>query len=361
MLHSSSPPPFQLHEALLPRSQPSLDAVLSVTADADLCDAELLSVLRLPCPPLSPHSQPLSPCSVDDSVFSLRIPSAYEPQQEPFTACGGGASSSSSSSSTLSGSTAGSSCSDGRPSCPIPNTVQGRLQHDCVFGRSLLHHPLQLTDSAAVAAAVNRTFAALCFAVLATGLQPRDVQRHWPDFLSSYDQFDVSRVSQYGDDDRARLKSSLSLCRDDIKIDAIIQNARIVQRMESGSSGAFLSLLWSLHTACPPLPHRFLESERLLPHSASAAPLASDAAVSFSAHQSAVLLQADGVSPTRAIRKGLKLALSARKFRRLGDDACLLFAQLIGLVNHHRRECWAWEECEDEFAAVVRARRQAAV
>jgi len=237
----------------------------------------------------------------------------------------------------------------------------GRWQHDTVNGRSLYHHPADMTDHVAVGVAINRIFAALAFAVLVTGLRPTDVLNRWLEFCVAYHQFDVAVVSQYGEADKKRLKASCPLCRDTVKIDAIIENAKAIQKMETERCGSFLQLLWSLHTSDASTPNHFLESERILPHSASSPPMHSDTEINFAAHQSALAIIADGLVPTRAIRRGLKLALSGRKFRRMGDDACLLFAQLIGLVNHHRRECWCWEQCEDEFDAVMRIRKAMAM
>jgi hypothetical protein len=67
---------------------------------------------------------------------------------------------------------------------------------------------------------------------------------------------------------------------------------------------------------------------------------------------------ADGVTPTVSVF-ALKGTLRQLKMRRMAEDGCLLFAQIIGLVNHHHRSCFAFQPCEDEYHQVVHVRQEA--
>ena len=171
------------------------------------------------------------------------------------------------------------------------------------------------------------------------------------------DEFDVAKVSAYGPADIERLHRNPKVMKDRVKINAIISNANAIQRMEAVKPGSFIALLWSQHTSSPSHAHHFPEAERILPPSPTSQSAAlpvlhdADAEVDFAAARGASVV-ADGHTPSRAILR-LKLLLSGAKLKRMGDAACLQFAQSVGLVNHHTRSCYCWQHCEDEYAQVI--------
>ncbi|MDE2728751.1 MAG: DNA-3-methyladenine glycosylase I [Gemmatimonadota bacterium] len=59
----------------------------------------------------------------------------------------------------------------------------------------------------------------------------------------AFEGFDVDRVAAYGDEDRARLLGDAGIIRNRLKIDAAIQNARVIReiRAEHGSFAAWLN------------------------------------------------------------------------------------------------------------------------
>ena len=242
------------------------------------------------------------------------------------------------------------------PRCPYPKTKAGLHQHDVVRGRSLYHYPSPGGVSAAEA--VSRVFAALAFAVYCTGQDVGTVLGKWPATCAAWDGFDVAAVAQYGTAEEARLLQDKALIRSRIAVVALIDNARVIAKMESARPGAFLDLLWAPHSkgAVP-------EAERVLPRP-STAPSACSASEALEAihygRQRGAVTVADGGTVTPSIL-ALKLALSGAGIKRMGGagDSCLLFAQLVGLVNHHAHSCFAHAACEVEYVEVLRIRAAA--
>ena len=308
--------PFTLH---------SLPKLPDVSLSADMFDE----------PSCSEPVSPVSTSSVDDSVFTSMSSTAQSWRSLSISSA--------------------SAATDERPRCPYPSAPTAVHHHDHVLGRSLYHHASVDTSPTE---ALNRVFAMLCLAVMCTGVDLPSVLEKWEDVHSAFDQFDVAKVSAYGPAEIERLKRTKNVQKDKTKINAIIQNATAIQRMETAKPGSFIALLWSQHTKDSNHADHFPEAERVLPSlshdQAAPQPLFHDHEVDFAAARTAVVV-ADGFSPSRAILR-LKLLLSGVKLKRMGDAACLQFAQSIGLVNHHTRTCYCWQHCEDEYAQVIALR-----
>ena len=60
----------------------------------------------------------------------------------------------------------------------------------------------------------------------------------------------------------------------------------------------------------------------------------------------------DGVHPTRCCWQA-SVAMKKLGFRFVGETTVLSFFQAIGIVNHHRGDCFAFQECEDALEAVT--------
>ena len=325
------------------------DAAATALLDDSVC-ASPFTMHSLPkLPPTVPlyadvmeehyYSEPLSPVStssVDDSVFTSMSSTAQSSHSESISSS--------------------SAVTDSRPRCSYPSTTAALQHHDHVLGRALYHHPSADTSATE---ALNRVFAMLCLAVLCTGVELPSVLEKWQDVHAAFDDFDVAKVSAYGEAEVERLKRTKNVQKDKTKINAIIANAKAIQRMETAQSGSFLALLWSHHTSDARHADHFPEAERVLPASLSnqpaRLPLHDAHEVNFAAARTAVVV-ADGFSPSRAILR-LKLLLSGVKLKRMGDAACLQFAQSVGLVNHHSHACYCWQHCEDEYQQVITLRR----
>lgn len=65
-------------------------------------------------------------------------------------------------------------------------------------------------------------------------------------FRQAYSGFEVDRVAAYGEPDRQRLLADTGIVRNRLKINAAIENARVIQTMR-GSHGGFASWLRAHH------------------------------------------------------------------------------------------------------------------
>lgn len=79
-------------------------------------------------------------------------------------------------------------------------------------------------------------------AVFRSGFSWRVIRDKWPNFQKAFDGFDVGQVANYDDRDIERLVSDASIVRNGRKIEATIQNARIMRQLvaEHGSFYAYL-------------------------------------------------------------------------------------------------------------------------
>jgi DNA-3-methyladenine glycosylase I len=89
----------------------------------------------------------------------------------------------------------------------------------------------------------DRLFGRLVLEINQAGLSWLTILKKKDDFKRAYEAFDIARVANYGEVDRARLLSDPGIIRNRLKIDAAIYNAgRILELREAqGSFAAWLS------------------------------------------------------------------------------------------------------------------------
>jgi DNA-3-methyladenine glycosylase I len=82
-------------------------------------------------------------------------------------------------------------------------------------------------------------------AIFQAGFSWRVIRAKWPSFLRAFDGFDIDQVADYDVPDRERLLNDASIVRNARKIEATIENARILRRLiaEHGSVWAYLRSL----------------------------------------------------------------------------------------------------------------------
>ncbi len=82
-------------------------------------------------------------------------------------------------------------------------------------------------------------------AVFRAGFSWQVIRNKWPNFQRAFDNFEVSQVAAYDDRDIERLVSDASIVRNGRKIEATIENARIMRQLvaEHGSFHAYLRTL----------------------------------------------------------------------------------------------------------------------
>ena len=130
-------------------------------------------------------------------------------------------------------------------------------------------------------------------------------------FRAAFAGFDVHRVAQFDDDDRARLLADVGIIRNRAKIDAAIANAVAAAAMEDAGE-SLAGLVWS-HA-----PQRH------------GAPAAADLAAQ--------------TAESRALAKELK----RRGFRFVGPTTVYSTMQACGVVNDHLAGCCVRDEVERE-------------
>jgi DNA-3-methyladenine glycosylase I len=83
----------------------------------------------------------------------------------------------------------------------------------------------------------NLLFERLIFEINQTGLSWITILRKAGNFRKAYHSFDIDRVAQYRDEDRARLLADAGIIRNRLKVNAAIENAKRIQelRKEHGS------------------------------------------------------------------------------------------------------------------------------
>jgi DNA-3-methyladenine glycosylase I len=82
-------------------------------------------------------------------------------------------------------------------------------------------------------------------AIFQAGFNWRVIRDKWPHFQAAFDGFDVATVAGYGDPDVERLVSDEGIVRNRRKIEATIQNARVMWEL-SREHGTFYGYLRSL-------------------------------------------------------------------------------------------------------------------
>jgi 3-methyladenine DNA glycosylase Tag len=91
-------------------------------------------------------------------------------------------------------------------------------------------------------------FEKLTHTVFQTGFSWKVIRNKWPNFQKAFDGFDIDAVAQYDERDVERLLSDEGIVRNGRKIQATIDNARIMQQLadEHGSFHAYLRSLDAL-------------------------------------------------------------------------------------------------------------------
>jgi 3-methyladenine DNA glycosylase Tag len=94
-------------------------------------------------------------------------------------------------------------------------------------------------------------FEELTKAIFRSGFSWRVIRDKWPNFQRAFDRFDIAKVAAYDERDMDRLLADAGIVRNGRKIEATIQNARIIQGLvaQHGSFHAYLRSLDGLDYA----------------------------------------------------------------------------------------------------------------
>ncbi len=138
----------------------------------------------------------------------------------------------------------------------------------------------------------------------ATILKKRD------NFRKAFDNFDASKISRYGDKERARLLDDAGIVRNRQKVDAAIGNARAFLNIQK-EFDTFDKYIWQFVGGKTIINHWKIESD---------IPVKTDEA--------------------EAMSKDLK----NRGFKFVGPTICYAFMQAAGMVNDHTIDCFRYQE-----------------
>jgi DNA-3-methyladenine glycosylase I len=143
-----------------------------------------------------------------------------------------------------------------------------------------------------------------------SGLSWLTILRKRENFRRAFDNFDAERVARYRAKDVARLMADEGIVRNRLKIEATIDNARALEKLQQRTTLA--AFLWGL------LDGRPLINE----------------------HRSFKTVPAE--TPTS---KAISKALKAEGFRFVGPTTMYAFMQATGMVNDHLVTCHRYEPC----------------
>jgi len=171
-------------------------------------------------------------------------------------------------------------------------------------------------------------------------------------FRRAFRDYDIAAVSAFTPQDIEELMEwpEKTIIRNRAKIRAVVANAKIIADMQAsaaqGTGPSFAELLWSF---CPAS-----DAERLKPMASVSGNHMRTETVAAKSYASREV--SDGVHPTKTV---CALALELKKkrgFSFMGPTTVLSFMQAVGLVNHHSRECCAFQRNEFEAADLLRWR-----
>lgn len=129
-------------------------------------------------------------------------------------------------------------------------------------------------------------------------------------FRQAYDNFDIEIVANYNDDKFEELMNNSGIIRNSAKIDASINNANIVKKIQS-QYGSFQKYIWEFVGGKPI--RNNLENLSQLPSK-------TDLSVTMSKQ-----MKKDG-------------------FKFLGPTTCYSFMQATGMVNDHLKSCFRYNQ-----------------
>src|SRR5690606_35952049 len=110
-------------------------------------------------------------------------------------------------------------------------------------------------------------FERLCLEAFQSGLAWITILRKRPAFRAAFAGFEIARVAEFGDDDRARLLADTGIVRNRAKIDAAITNARVARDLPVSLD----ELVWSFAPAPRPRPATLADVPATTPESVALA------------------------------------------------------------------------------------------
>lgn len=143
-----------------------------------------------------------------------------------------------------------------------------------------------------------------------SGLSWLTILKKRENFRKAFHGFDAARIARYGAKDIARLMADAGIVRNRLKVEATIDNARLLLKLQERTSLA--AFLWGFLDGRPQI----------------------------NAHRSFNTVPAE-----TATSKAISKALKAEGFRFVGPTTVYAFMQATGMVNDHLVSCMRHEPC----------------
>jgi DNA-3-methyladenine glycosylase I len=143
-----------------------------------------------------------------------------------------------------------------------------------------------------------------------SGLSWLTILKKRENFRKAFHGFDAARIARYGAKDIARLMADPGIVRNKLKVEATIDNARSLLKLQERTSLA--AFLWGILGGRPQI----------------------------NAHRSFKTVPAE-----TATSKAISQALKAEGFRFVGPTTVYAFMQATGMVNDHLVSCARYEPC----------------
>ena len=145
-----------------------------------------------------------------------------------------------------------------------------------------------------------------------SGLSWLTILRKRDNFRRAFDDFDAARIARYKAKDIARLMADAGIVRNKLKIEATIDNARALLKLQERTTLA--TFLWSFLDGRPQInQHRSFK----------------------------------GIPAETPMSKAISKALKAEGFRFVGPTTVYAFMQATGMVNDHLVGCHRYEPCAE--------------
>ncbi len=92
----------------------------------------------------------------------------------------------------------------------------------------------------------NELFGRLLLEINQAGLSWETILKKQDNFRKAYNQFDISIIANYGEEDRNRLLNDAGIIRNRLKVDAAIHNAKVIVALQ-GEHGSFKNWIDTHH------------------------------------------------------------------------------------------------------------------
>lgn len=182
-----------------------------------------------------------------------------------------------------------------------------RQYHDEVWGRPVVTS--------------QELFEKLCLDGQQAGLSWITILKKQANYQDAYAQFNPHILSQFNEEDIARLMGNAGIIRNRLKVESIIKNAKAWLRMQS--KGESLSeFLWSF-VDCRPIQNRWTSMKEV--------PASTEAS------------------------EAMSKALKKKGFNFVGPTICYAFMQAVGMVNDHLITCPQWSHCHELRDRITRS------